>query len=166
MQVPAQRQESCCYAIHGRRVRRGAGHGCLAVLREAEARLAADADRTAATELLRAAHREAQALGARPLVAEVEALARRARIALGGPPAAETSAEAAAETDLTAREVEVLSLVADGLTNREIGSKLFISEKTVSVHVSRILAKLGAANRAHAATLAHRLGIRTAGRRA
>ena len=53
----------------------------------------------------------------------------------------------------------MLALVAEGRTNREIGAALFISEKTVSVHVSRILAKLGAANRAQAATLAHRLGV-------
>ena len=53
----------------------------------------------------------------------------------------------------------MLALVVDGRTNRAIGSALFISEKTVSVHVSRILAKLGVANRAEAATLAHRLGL-------
>ena len=53
----------------------------------------------------------------------------------------------------------MLELVAQGRTNREIGGELFISEKTVSVHVSRILAKLGAGNRAQAATLAHRLGL-------
>ena len=55
----------------------------------------------------------------------------------------------------------MLELVVDGHTNREIGAALFISEKTVSVHVSRILAKLGAANRAEAATIAHRLGLRS-----
>jgi DNA-binding NarL/FixJ family response regulator len=49
--------------------------------------------------------------------------------------------------------------MAEGHTNREIGSALYISEKTVSVHVSRVLAKLGAANRAQAATIAHRLGV-------
>ena len=46
----------------------------------------------------------------------------------------------------------MLALIAEGRTNREIGGALFISEKTVSVHVSRILAKLGAGNRAQAAT--------------
>ena len=60
---------------------------------------------------------------------------------------------------LSPRELEVLRLMAEGHTNREIGSVLFISEKTVSVHVSRVLAKLGAANRAQAATIAHRLGL-------
>ena len=54
---------------------------------------------------------------------------------------------------LTPRELEVLALVADGLTNGEIGKRLFISAKTASVHVSAILAKLGAANRAEAASV-------------
>jgi DNA-binding NarL/FixJ family response regulator len=54
--------------------------------------------------------------------------------------------------DLTAREREVLSLVARGMTNARIGQTLFISEKTAGHHVSRILAKLGVRNRAEAAT--------------
>ena len=53
----------------------------------------------------------------------------------------------------------VLGLVAEGHTNREIGETLFISEKTASVHVSRILAKLGVRSRVEAATAAHRLGL-------
>jgi DNA-binding CsgD family transcriptional regulator/tetratricopeptide (TPR) repeat protein len=129
--------------------------------REAEARLAGDGDRARVAELLGDAHRDAQALDARPLLAQVEALARRARIELAG--ATPTEPSAAAQTGLSPRELEVLALVADGLTNREIGSALFISEKTVRVHVSRILAKLGAANRTQAATLAQHLGIRAAG---
>ena len=60
---------------------------------------------------------------------------------------------------LTERERTVLALVAEGHTNREIGSALFISEKTASVHVSRILAKLGVRSRVEAATTAHRLGL-------
>ncbi|MDN4474581.1 AAA family ATPase [Demequina sp. SYSU T00192] len=55
---------------------------------------------------------------------------------------------------LTAREAQVLGLVAEGLTNGQIGERLFISRKTASVHVSAILAKLGATNRAEAAALA------------
>jgi DNA-binding CsgD family transcriptional regulator len=54
---------------------------------------------------------------------------------------------------------EVLALLADGRTNRQIGSELFISAKTASAHVSRIFAKLGVANRAEAAGVAHRLGL-------
>ena len=60
------------------------------------------------------------------------------------------------------RELTVLSLVAEGHTNREIGESLFISEKTASVHVSRILAKLGVRSRVEAATAAHRLGLAAA----
>src|SRR5262249_48389937 len=56
-------------------------------------------------------------------------------------------------------EREVLRLVAVGRTNREIGAELFISEKTASVHVSNILAKLGAANRGEAAAIGRDLGI-------
>ena len=60
---------------------------------------------------------------------------------------------------LTAREQGVLQLVAEGHTNREIGDRLFISEKTVSVHVSNAMAKLGALSRYEAAATAERLGL-------
>ena len=60
---------------------------------------------------------------------------------------------------LTPRELEVLALVAAGQTNRQIGERLFISEKTASVHVSRILAKLGARSRAQAAAMAGTVGL-------
>ena len=60
---------------------------------------------------------------------------------------------------LTAREAEVLALVAIGRTNRQIGEQLFISDKTASVHVSRILAKLNARSRTEAAAVAHRHGL-------
>jgi len=55
--------------------------------------------------------------------------------------------------------VEVLTLVAQGLSNREVGGQLYISAKTVSVHVSNILAKLGAAGRTEAAAVARRRGL-------
>jgi DNA-binding NarL/FixJ family response regulator len=61
--------------------------------------------------------------------------------------------------DFTAREREVLALIADGRTNRQIAQELFIAEKTASVHVSNILGKLGAASRGEAAALAHRAGF-------
>ena len=61
--------------------------------------------------------------------------------------------------ELTRRELEVLALLADGMTNREIANELFISDKTASVHVSRILSKLDVSNRTAAASLAHQLGI-------
>lgn len=60
---------------------------------------------------------------------------------------------------LTPRELQVLSLVASGESNRDIARELFISEKTASVHVSNILAKLGAHSRTAAAAAAHRLGV-------
>jgi DNA-binding CsgD family transcriptional regulator len=65
----------------------------------------------------------------------------------------------AARVGLTPREHEVLCLVAEGRTNREIGETLYMSEKTASVYVSRILAKLDAPSRVEAATLAERLGL-------
>jgi DNA-binding NarL/FixJ family response regulator len=75
-------------------------------------------------------------------------------------------APATAEVDdpfgLTPREQQVLALVANGCTNREIGQRLFMAEKTASVHVSRILAKLDVRSRTEAAAVAHRLGM-TAG---
>ena len=68
---------------------------------------------------------------------------------------------------LTPRERQVLVLVAEGRTNREIGDSLFMAEKTASVHVSRILAKLDVRSRTEAAAVAHRLGPRRRrGRRA
>jgi DNA-binding NarL/FixJ family response regulator len=62
-------------------------------------------------------------------------------------------------TCLTEREREVLCLVAGGATNREVASRLFMSPKTASVHVSRILTKLDAATRTEAAALAHASGL-------
>ncbi len=64
-----------------------------------------------------------------------------------------------AQLDLSPREIEVLSLVADGRTNREIASALFISNKTASAHVSHILSKLSVPNRTAAASVARRLGV-------
>jgi DNA-binding NarL/FixJ family response regulator len=101
----------------------------------------------------------AQRLGARPLIDDIALLARRARISLE--PAGDTDVPAP-EPDrmgLTAREFEVLRLVADGRSNREIASELFISAKTASVHVSNILAKLSVTSRGEAAATAHRLRL-------
>ena len=60
---------------------------------------------------------------------------------------------------LTPRELEVLRLVSEGRSNKEIGEHLFISAKTASVHVSNILAKLEVSGRGEAAALAHRHGV-------
>jgi DNA-binding CsgD family transcriptional regulator/tetratricopeptide (TPR) repeat protein len=64
---------------------------------------------------------------------------------------------------LSRRELEVLALIARGRTNREIGDRLFISQKTVGVHVGNILAKLGVSGRVEAAAVAIRLGLEDAG---
>ncbi|MBV8220628.1 MAG: helix-turn-helix transcriptional regulator [Solirubrobacterales bacterium] len=107
---------------------------------------------------MRAAHEVALEVGAPRFLEEVTDLARRSGVSLG---AGETDREpgAAGEFGLTDRELEVLRLLGDGSTNRQIGAELFITPKTASVHVSRILMKLGVANRAEAAAAAHRLGL-------
>ena len=63
------------------------------------------------------------------------------------------------EQEPTAREIEVLQLVADGLVNREIGQHLFLSEETVKSHVRHLLAKLQARSRAHAVAVGFRRGL-------
>ena len=90
-------------------------------------------------------------MGARPLVDALTALARRARLDV---PGLRTSTGV-----LTDREEQVLSLVSQGLTNRQVGEQLFISAKTVSVHMSNVLDKLGASGRAEAVAVAHRRGL-------
>jgi ATP/maltotriose-dependent transcriptional regulator MalT len=134
--------------------------------RQAQALLARGAPRGDATAALARARELAGGLGARLLVAEIDALARRGRIELA-PTADGAAPPEAAEADglgLTPREREVLALVADGRTNRQIAGALFISAKTASVHVSNILAKLGVANRGEAAAVAHRLHLTGEGR--
>ena len=126
-------------------------------------------DRTAAAVPLRAAAASAERVGAALIAEDVAALARRARIDLVEPeerPAAaeESDDSPVARFGLTPRELEVLLLVAEGRTNRAIGETLFMSEKTASVHVSRILAKLGVGGRVEAAAVAHRLGLAGAAR--
>jgi predicted ATPase/DNA-binding CsgD family transcriptional regulator len=71
-----------------------------------------------------------------------------------------SAAEAGARYGLTEREVAVLRLIGEGLTNRQIGQRLFISTGTAAVHVSNILRKLGVTGRVQAATIAHELGLR------
>ena len=92
----------------------------------------------------------------------MELLAQRGRLRLQEPvdqAAMPAASSPAASLGLTQREAEVLELVAEGRTNRQIGQALFITPKTASVHVSRILAKLGVAGRGEAAAIAHRLGL-------
>jgi DNA-binding NarL/FixJ family response regulator len=63
------------------------------------------------------------------------------------------------EQEPTNREVEVLQLISDGLVNREIGQRLFLSEETVKSHVRHLLAKLQARSRAHAVAVGFRRGL-------
>jgi DNA-binding CsgD family transcriptional regulator len=130
-----------------------------ALHRAAEAVLAGQAagpeTRAEAETAVRRSAEIARELGANRLGADVTELARRARIVLPGKPAEPQPTGSA----LTAREAEVLRLVAAGASNAAIAAQLFISAKTVSVHVSRILAKLGAASRGEAAAVAHRRGL-------
>jgi DNA-binding CsgD family transcriptional regulator len=130
--------------------------------RLAEALLAGGSPRGQAEAALRPAHQTAVALGAMPLRREIELLAQRGRLHLHESVDTAVTPEAsspAASLGLTKREAEVLALVAEGRTNRQIGQALFITPKTASVHVSRILAKLGVAGRGEAAAVAHRLGL-------
>ena len=121
--------------------------------RLAEALLAVG-QREQATDAAQTAHQTAVRLGAEPLRGALEALARRGRLDLGaGLPAEPTLA------GLTPREVEVLGLLVEGRSNRQIAEQLFISGKTASVHVSNILAKLGVHSRLEAAATARRLGL-------
>jgi DNA-binding NarL/FixJ family response regulator len=118
-------------------------------------------DRDSAAAPLRRAAELARRLGAGPLSDDIALLARRARIPLSGP-GDNAAAQPPAGPDrlgLTAREFEVLRLVAAGRSNREIATELFISAKTASVHMSNILGKLGVASRGEAAATAHRLRL-------
>ena len=114
----------------------------------------------------------AQSLGAAPLAADIDALIRRARLIRPPDAAGDATAPATVDApgpppqasadnpfDLTAREQEVLALVAAGHSNGEIAERLFISRKTASVHVSNILGKLGVGTRLQAAAVAHRRGL-------
>ena len=127
--------------------------------RQAEALVAAGAFRTEAAMPAREAHAVATRIGARPLLRELELLAQRARLDLAPPPAAfpEQKLGPGEILGLTPREAQVLNLLARGYTNREIAAALVISVKTVSVHVSHILRKLGAPNRLQAAATISRL---------
>ncbi|MFF5483276.1 AAA family ATPase [Streptomyces sp. NPDC012935] len=120
-------------------------------LRHAEALLAAEQREAAATEA-RAARETAARLGATLLLERVDALIRRGRLA-------DTPADRS--SPLTAREQDVLRLLALGRSNRQIGEELYITGKTASVHVSNILAKLGAASRTEAVAIAYREGLIT-----
>ncbi len=128
------------------------------ILLRAGVAMAAAGAREAGLERLAAAHRLAAGLGARPV-------ADRAAAAISGLGATledHVGARAAAEhtsAGLSRRELEVVRLVADGLTNREIAARLVLSTRTVDMHVRNILTKLRARTRTEAATRASALGL-------
>jgi DNA-binding NarL/FixJ family response regulator len=76
------------------------------------------------------------------------------RVGRGGPRAPGTDGLDA----LSPREREVAQLVAEGLTNREIGARLYLSEKTIETHLTRVFAKLGLRSRAQVAATVSRAG--------
>jgi DNA-binding CsgD family transcriptional regulator len=124
-------------------------------LRLAEARVAAG-DRPGAQDILVIAVAEATALGSGLVLDGARALADRASLNLDGRPRVRGTS---GSVELTARERQVLRLVAEGLSNPQIGERLFISAKTASVHVSAILRKLGVATRTEAAMVAGASGL-------
>jgi DNA-binding CsgD family transcriptional regulator/tetratricopeptide (TPR) repeat protein len=102
--------------------------------------------------------------GHAPLLAQVRTLAERARVNLSEPAAPASGAGPAAATEpdrfgLTARELSVLRLLARGRTNAQIGTELYMSPKTASVHVTSIFRKLGVSGRPQAAAVAERAGL-------
>ena len=124
-------------------------------LRQAEAALQRKTRRITAITALREAYATATTMGARPFAAEIVSVAHRFRVALVDdtatvplpPPEQDPGDELGV---LTSREREVLAAVAEGLTNREIGERLFISERTVGVHVGHIFDKLQVRTRVQA----------------
>jgi DNA-binding CsgD family transcriptional regulator len=134
--------------------------------REAEASLRLRNRRTAGAALAAAAA-IAGDLGAEPLLGAIERTAGRARLSIQRSAMDPEETVARAEdthasgvgADLTVRELEVLGLVAQGLTDRQIAETLFVSRNTVGVHVSRILGKLEVSTRTEAASLAYRTGL-------
>jgi ATP/maltotriose-dependent transcriptional regulator MalT len=134
-------------------------------LREAEGHAAAG-EREAAGAAAATALAGAEEIGSEWLAAEVAGLIARARLpqgsAIANGDARQDGADPAGNAnpfDLTPRERQVLAALAEGATNREIAASLFMAEKTASVHVSRILAKLGVRSRTEAAAVAHRLAL-------
>ncbi|WP_281278553.1 helix-turn-helix transcriptional regulator [Streptomyces tateyamensis] len=147
--------------------RTGLPYPLVLALFGAAGRAAAAGRREEVGELLREANELAALRGDAGLRREIARLAERAGVAralaepapVQGARAEEFEPGGAAAFHLTPRETDVLRLLADGRTNRQIAEELFISPKTASVHVSNILAKLEVSGRGEAAALAHRLRL-------
>jgi DNA-binding CsgD family transcriptional regulator len=131
----------------------------IASWRWAQALLSEDANRSTIAIPLRSAHSFAVEAGAALLLRDIEALATSCRIPLDEPEQpARTETDLAPFNTLTKREQEVLSYLVAGRTYNEIAEALFISEKTVSVHVSNLLRKTGTSSRHEVSALALRTG--------
>ncbi|MEV0272237.1 AAA family ATPase [Hamadaea sp. NPDC050747] len=122
-----------------------------ALLDAAGAALATN-NKPGARSRLREARALAEQLQAAPLLARIEDLVVRGRLDSGTP-------KAPNDFGLTARELDVLRVLARGRTNAQIASELFITPNTVATHIARILTKLGAASRTEATVLAHESGL-------
>jgi DNA-binding CsgD family transcriptional regulator len=114
-------------------------------------------DRAAAVAALRPARAAAAVLRAGPLLAAVDALGAAARLDLTV--ADRAAAPAPVPFGLTRREQEVVRLLCQGRTNRQIGRALYVTERTAGVHVSNIIAKMQVDNRGQVAALALRHGL-------
>jgi DNA-binding CsgD family transcriptional regulator len=131
-------------------------------VRLAGAALAAG-DRATAAAAVEQAEPVLREVGALPDLDALESVARRGRLRVIVAERVGVGGNASAY-GLTERELEVLALVADGLTNKEIAAELFISAKTASVHVSNVMRKLGVTNRREAGRVAAELGLGSFGR--
>jgi DNA-binding CsgD family transcriptional regulator len=96
-------------------------------------------------------------LGLRWTQAKEVVVVREVRVRESGPFV--LNADALRESGLTPREHEILGLIAEGLSNREIGERLFVSENTVKTHSARVFEKLGASRRTQAVQEGRRLGL-------
>ncbi|MFD3595386.1 helix-turn-helix transcriptional regulator [Nocardia sp. NPDC058640] len=121
--------------------------------------LVAESNRESATTLIGTVCTIAADLGAVALTDAAHNLARRARLPVAHAHPGPATAPTPRTFGLTARELDVLRLVAKGMTNRAIATELYISANTAGVHVSRILTKLSATSRTEAAAIAHRNGL-------
>ncbi|MFE3099555.1 helix-turn-helix transcriptional regulator [Nocardia tengchongensis] len=133
----------------------------IALLGSAES-AAVEGNRVEAGSALKELTEIATRLGAVPLAAAAAAVGARARISLDGSAVRAPKAQSGTASGgfgLTARELDVLRLVAKGMSNRALAAELFISANTAGVHVSRILTKLGVAGRTEAAAFAHEHGL-------
>ncbi len=128
-------------------------------MREAEAWLGIKSRRDAARDALTRARGAAVALEASPLLTEIDSLATRGRLELPSEERAAPTPRADRKLPVSDRELEVLVLIAKGLTNKEIAAELFISERTAAHHVGHIFDKLGVSSRVEAAGAAHRAGV-------